>query len=237
MPKIAFAQVGKFRSDLAIGVNGGIAMNSVTFTPKIQQGMKMGSELGVSIRYTCEKYFAAVCALQAEVNFSRLGWTENIENETYSYMRNMDYISVPFMARLGFGRERKGLMGYIILGPQLAFCIGENDTRSGEWIDTANPYDPEGPTINIPQYPEGPTEHYNLAVQKKFGYGIVGGAGMEFSHPRIGHFALDGRYFFGLSDIFNNGKKDPFGRSANSTIMVKLSYFWDIKKTKDDTIK
>lgn len=226
MPKLAFAQVGEFRSDLAIGVNGGIVMNTVTFSPKIQQGMKLGPELGVSVRYTCEKYFAAVCALQAEVNFSRMGWTENIENGSYSYVRNMDYINVPFMARLGFGRERKGVMGYVIVGPQISFCIGESDTRTGEWTDQ-----------NLPLYPEGPTAHYNLGIEKKFGYGIIGGAGIEFSHPRIGHFALDGRYFFGLSDIFNNGKKDPFGRSANSSIMVKLSYFWDVKKTKDDSIR
>ena len=91
--------------------------------------------------------------------------------------------------------------------------------------------------INVPTNPEGPWQHYNLGVEKKFEYGIVGGAGIEFSHPKIGHFALDGRYHFGLSDIFNNGKKDYFGRSANSSIVVKLTYLWDVKKTKDDTIK
>jgi hypothetical protein len=65
------AQVGKYRSDLAIGINGGIVMNSVSFSPRVQQGMLIGPELGVSLRYTCEKYFAAVCAVQAEINFSR----------------------------------------------------------------------------------------------------------------------------------------------------------------------
>lgn len=237
IPSLASAQVGQYRSDLAIGINGGIVMNSVSFSPRVQQDMTIGPELGVSLRYTCEKYFAAVCALQAEVNFSRLGWSEKAENGTYSYTRNMNYINVPFMARLGFGRERKGFMGYIILGPQFGFCIGESDTRLGEWVDAVNPHDPEGPTINIPANAEGPTEHYNLPVEKKFTYGITGGAGMEFSNPSIGHFTLEGRYMFGLSDIFNNGKKDPFGRSANSSIVVKLSYFWDIKKTKDNTIK
>ena len=76
-----------------------------------------------------------------------------------------------------------------------------------------------------------------MAIEKKFQYGITGGAGVEFSHPKVGHFALEGRYYFGLSDIFNNGKKDIFGRSANSTITVKLSYFIDVKKTKDNSIK
>lgn len=237
VPLLASAQVGKYRSDLAIGVNGGLLMNRVTFSPRVQQSMLMAPEFGVTVRYTCEKYFAMVCALQAEVNYSRQGWKEVPENGNYTYQRNMDYIHVPFMARLGFGRERKGVMGYLILGPQIGFCIGENDIRTGEWEDAINPYDPEGPMINVPKNPEGPWQHYNLGIEKKFEYGIVGGAGIEFSHPKIGHFALDGRYYFGLSDIFNNGKKDYFGRSANSSIVVKLTYLWDVKKTKDDTIK
>lgn len=220
------AQVGRYRSDLAVGVNGGLLMNRVTFSPRVQQNMYMGPEVGLSLRYTCEKYFAAVCALQVEVNYSRQGWSEMAEDGSYSFRRDMDYIHIPFMARLGFGRERKGVMGYIIAGPQLGYCLHENSTRTGEW--TA-----EG----IPATPEGTTAHYNKAVEKPFEYGIVGGAGIEFSHPRMGHIALEGRYLFGLSDIFGNGKKDPFGRSANSTILVKLSYFFDVRKTKDSSIR
>ena len=225
LPMISMAQVGEFRSDLAIGVNGGLLMNRVTFSPKVQQVMSYGQEFGVSFRYTCEKYFAAVCAVQAEVNFSRQGWREAEEDGTYTYQRHMNYIHIPVFARMGFGRERKGLMGYFLVGPQLGFCIGESDERTGTWTDN-----------NLPKYPEGPTSHYNLAVEKKFEYGIAAGAGIEFSHPKVGHFAVDGRYHFGLSDIFNNGKKDPFGRSANSSIIVKLSYFWDVKKTPSNKI-
>ncbi len=226
LPLLASAQVGKYRSDLAIGINGGLIMNKVTFSPSVQQGMAMGPEIGLSLRYTCEKYFAAVCALQVELNYSRQGWKEAPENGTYTYARALDYIHIPFMARMGFGRERKGFMGYVILGPELGYCIGDSDTRTGEWTE-------EG----LPKYPEGPTAHYNKAVEKKFEYGILGGAGLEFSHPRVGHFALEGRYVFGLSDFFGNGKKDPFGRSAHSSIVVKMSYFWDIKKTKDKSIR
>ncbi len=226
LPLLASAQVGKYRSDLAIGINGGVIMNSVTFSPRVQQGMSIGPELGLTLRYTCEKYFALVCAFQTEVNYSRQGWKESIENGTYTYTRSLDYIHVPFLARLGFGRERKGFMGYIILGPEIGFCIGDSDKRTGEWTD-------EG----LPKYPQGSTEQYNKAVEKKFEYGIIGGAGLEYSHPRIGHIAIDARYLFGLSDIFGNGKKDPFGRSAHSGIIVKMSYFWDIKKTKDKSIK
>lgn len=226
LPLMAAAQVGKYRSDLAIGVNGGIIMDRMTFSPRVQQGMAIGPEIGLSFRYTCEKYFAAVCALQTEVNYSRQGWKEIPENGTYTYARTLDYVHIPFMARMGFGRERKGFMGYIVLGPEIGFCIGDHEQRTGEWTE-------EG----LPKQPEGPTAQYGKAVEKKFEYGILGGAGVEFSHPRVGHFALEGRYLFGLSDIFGNGKKDPFGRSAHSSIVVKMSYFWDIRKTKDKSIR
>ncbi len=43
---------------------------------------------------------------------------------------------------------------------------------------------------------------------------------------------LEGRYYYGLGDIFKNTKKDYFGRSGNSSITVKLSYLFDIIKTK-----
>ncbi|MEE1287511.1 MAG: PorT family protein, partial [Bacteroidaceae bacterium] len=46
-PVMASAQVGKYRSDLAIGVNGGLLMNRVTFSPRVQQSMLMAPEFGV----------------------------------------------------------------------------------------------------------------------------------------------------------------------------------------------
>lgn len=222
---IMHAQVGKFRSDLAIGVNTGLVMNRVSFKPSVPQNMHMGLEMGISLRYTCEKYFSAVCALQTEVNFSQLGWKEDIRHSDDTYQRTMNYINIPFLARLGWGRERKGFMGYIIAGPQIGFCIGESETRTGEWSDY---------TIAMR---EGSTRQYDLQCQRKFAYGITAGAGLEFSRPKIGHFTLEARYNFGLSDIFDNSKRDPFQRSANSTISVKLTYLYDILKTKTGTIK
>ena len=49
---------------------------------------------------------------------------------------------------------------------------------------------------------------------------------------KAGHFLLEGRYYYGLSDIFGNGKSDVFGRSANGTIIIKASYLFDIIRTK-----
>ena len=37
-------------------------------------------------------------------------------------------------------------------------------------------------------------------------------------------------YYYGLSDFYNNSKKDPFGRSGHSYIGARLTYLFDLKK-------
>ena len=218
---ILHAQVGEARKDLAIGVSGGYVLNKVSFNPTIKQNFHTGTTFGISLRYTCEKYFAALCALQAEVNYTEMGWKEKIETSTDTYQRQMGYIQVPLLANIGFGRERGGAMGFIVLGPQIAFCINEDEKRGGEWTEET-----------LSKRPNQIVEQYDLQVQKKFEYGLTGGAGLDLSTRSGHHFLLEGRYYYALSDIFKNSKKDPFGRSANGAILIKASYLFDIIKTK-----
>jgi hypothetical protein len=76
-----------------------------------------------------------------------------------------------------------------------------------------------------------------MAIQRKFDYGIVVGGGIEFSHRRMGHFIVEGRYYYGLGDIFDNTKTDYFGRSNFGQIVIKASWLFDIIRTKNDKIK
>lgn len=214
------AQIGESRCDLAVGVNGGVTLDKIQFVPTIKQNFKLGKTFGASVRYTCEKYFKMICALQAEVNYTELGWQELIETSSDTYERTISYVQIPLLARLGFGREERGLQGYILLGPQLGFYLSDNEKRSGEFS-----------TSTLLLRPNGVTQQYRLPIQNSFDYGITGGAGLEFS-TSVGHFMLDARYNFSLSDIFHNTKQDPFGRSAHGAITAKLTYFFDIIKTK-----
>ncbi len=221
-PALLKAQVGQPRNDFAVGVNGGYIFNRVSFNPTIKQKWKGGETFGISLRYTCEKYFSAICAVAAELNYANLGWKEFIETSDETYSRDVRYIQLPLLARMGWGRERRGAQFFIQVGPQVGFCISEKAHLGGDW------------TVDSPgRRPNGIVEQYTLDVENKFEYGITGGAGVELS-TRAGHILLDGRYFYGLSDMFHNGKKDPFGRSANGAIIVKLSYLFDIIKTKGE---
>lgn len=221
---VGFSQIGEPRHNIAVGFSGGVTLNTIGFEPTIKQSMHVGPTFGVVARFTSEKYFKLLCALQLEINYTQLGWKEKILNKDSeplpdTYQRHQNYIQIPFLARLGYGHEHKGVMGYLLAGPQIGYCFGEK-TKQSEF--TLNE---EG----VPERPNGMIAQYSMPIERKFDYGITAGLGMELS-TKIGHFLIEGRYYYGLSDIFKNSKKDIFGRSNNGTIIAKFTYLFDIKK-------
>lgn len=241
LPFTARAQVGDYRNNLAIGINGGYMLSSISFVPEVPQTMLGGLTGGLTIRYTCEKYFSSICAITAEVNYSQTGWKEEIldaddqpvvNGETglaEEYSRRINYIQVPLLARLGWGRERKGLQGFIQIGPQLGFYLDES-TKANFNIDHPNTGDRishiSGPDIGGVHF----SNMYHMPVENKLDYGIVGGAGIELSLSKMGHILLEGRYYFGLGNIYGNSKKDYFARSNYNNITVKMTYLFDVFK-------
>jgi hypothetical protein len=246
----ARAQIGEHRNDLAVGFSGGYMMSSVNFLPRVPQGQLGGLTGGVIVRYTCEKYFKSICSLVGEVNYSQMGWKEDIQNtldepvpvlnpetgeeiegSAEAYQRRINYIQIPVMARLGWGRERKGLQFYFQVGPQISFYLSEEAKYN---FDLDHP--------NLPSFlhvgrRSTVTNHYHMPVENKFDYGIAGGIGLEFSHPKIGHFLVDGRYYYGLGNIYGNTKRDYFAISNFQAISVKLTYLFDVFKVNDPKIK
>lgn len=210
----AAAQLGEERRNWAVGINGGVNFNNISFIPKIKQNMPMGITGGVTARYISEKYFAMICGIQAELNYSQRGWEEKIEDNTNTYSRTMNYLELPILAHLAFGKDR-GAQFFLNLGPQLGFMICEKENKSSDW-DTST-------------RPNGVEQQYGLMTQKRFDYGIVGGGGLEI-RTGAGNFLLEGRYYFGLADFFNSTKKDPFEKSAHTTISARLTYLFDITK-------
>ena len=158
--------------------------------------------------------------MQAEINYANMGWKEDIDPEISSdtYYRDMRYIQMPIFARLSWGRERKGFLFGLLIGPQIGYCFSETEHYSDPWVGSPRPN-------NV-------TKQYGKAVERRFEYGISGGLSFEIGTKKAGRFVLEGYYFYGLSDIFNNSKKDPFGRSANGALIVKAAYLYDIIRTK-----
>lgn len=229
MPFRAVAQVGEYRNEFSVGGGVGVALNSVGFTPRVPQGMHIGPTAGVTARYVCEKYYSMICSIVAEVNYTSLGWKENIldaydqkvinpvTGNAEEYSRTITYLQVPIFAHLAWGKEHSGCNFFFRAGPQLGVMLGES-TSANFNISEANMQDRANSTVR----------QYTMDVERKFDYGIAGGLGMEYSVPHLGHFLLEGRYYYGLGNIYNDSKRDYFGKSNNSTIMVKLTYLTDI---------
>jgi hypothetical protein len=226
-----------------MGVNGGYMLSSVNFLPKVPQSMHTGLTGGLTLRYTSEKYFSSICALVAELNYAQSGWKESIlrpddepvinavTGKPEEYQRNINYMQLPVFARLGWGRERKGLQFFFQVGPQIGFYMSESTKMNFNFKDRTPVYeDGSGRTSPV-------VAQDTMAVENKLDYGIAGGLGLEVSHPKLGHFLLEGRYYYGLGNIYGNSKRDYFAISNFQTISVKLTYLFDLTRTKNDRIR
>ena len=230
-PLLAFGQIGDHRSDFAVGVNGGYALNNIGFVPKVTQGMHGGITGGLAYRYVCEKYFNTICSIYGEVNFSKIGWKENIVDIddrkvvnpttglTEEYSRTLTYVQVPVFAHLAWGKEDGGIQVFVNLGPQFGYFLNES---------TESNFTKEN--MNLPQRANQQTAQYAMPAENKFDYGIAVGGGVELSLRHVGHFLVDGRYYYGLGNIYGDSKRDYFQKSNHGMITVKLAYLFDLVK-------
>lgn len=233
LPGRSCAQIGEHRDDLAVGGGAGVVFSSVGFKPKVPQGMHMGPTFGVVGRYVCEKYYTMICSVVGEVNFASVGWKEDIRDKRDNkvvnaftgkpeeYSRTISYVQVPVFAHLAWGNEVSGCNFFFQAGPQIGFFLGESTSKN---FDLDN--------INMTDRSNSVTRQYTMDVEKTFDYGIAGGLGVEYSRPRLGHFLIEGRYYYGLGNIYGATKRDYFGVSNFSNISIRLTYLFDLKTTK-----
>lgn len=213
IPQIVSAQ-GNFQSELSWGVNGGVSMSSVSFNPRIPQSKLRQGVGGLSARYISEKHFG----IQCELNYSQRGWKEMYpDSVNRHYSRSLAYLELPVLTHIYFETGKRGRIIFN-LGPQIGYFLSQKELES-----------------NIDKNKDK-TPNYVMSIQNRFDWGLCFGGGFEF-RTDIGNFILDGRYYFGLSDIFDNSKivKNPetvafnFAASSNQVICVKLTYLFKLK--------
>lgn len=201
-----FSQSNSFKQELSVGPSFGMTLSSISFAPKVNKSLKNGFAGGVTLRWNTEKNLG----LQAELNFTQQGWKELFEEQPeYEYSRTINYVELPFLTHIYFGGNRFKV--FVNLGPKIGYALGES---------TKSNLNGAAPNRNNAQH--------DLEVQKKFDWGLCGGPGVELK-TGVGSFLLEGRYYYALGDIFNSEKKDPFSRSANQVIAVKLTYLVNLK--------
>ena len=213
-----YSQKKVFDNELYIGVGGGAYASSVDFVPSIPQNQKIDFFGGVSAKYITQNHLGLII----EANYSRRGWEEEYDSESdFSYSRTLNYLEVPFMTHIYFGDKARFIIN---VGPQISFLLNDKQSMSSALasdVEARQAIDPDAP-IGVQYSP--------FSELNRFDYGIVGGVGMTLQ-TGIGNFDLEGRYYFGLGDVFESrrSKNSYFGRSAHRLIEAKLTYYIKVR--------
>ncbi len=196
-----FAQEkNEFSTEAFVGIKGGVNCTTVSFLPEVEQSLSTHPNFGLMARYVAEKHFG----IQGELNFSQRGWKEKTSGD-FEYSRNMNYLEIPVLAHLYFGRKGRLIFN---IGPEISFLIKDTEKSTIEGNDTR-------------------AQHAN--ADKKFEYGLCAGIGFEHCFKKL-RYAIEGRYYYGLGDFFDNGTQSKFERSAHRIISLNLVIMAPIKK-------
>ncbi len=204
----------RYDSNVALGVKGGAGVSRVFFNPSVRQLLKVGGCAGVTFRYIEENYFGLI----AECLWTQRGWKENFEELPYHYERTLNYIQIPVMAHIYFGRRGRFFFN---AGPEVGVFIGESSKSN---------FDPWN-TENLPDFPNRnrTNSQMTMKVSQKFDYGISAGLGGEFNINRQQSVCLEARFYFGLGNIFPSARADVFSASNTMSVMVTAGYWFRIK--------
>lgn len=213
-PMVAMAQT-HYESRVSVGGKAGMTMSRTLFNPSVPQSMLSGYMAGIAFRYAEEKNFG----LLVEINLEQRGWKEDFEENPFEYSRQLTYLQIPIMTHITFGSSK--VKGFFNAGPEIGYMIGETVTTN---FDVNNYANIEG----FPIYNRN-NEQLTLPVKNKIDYGISAGAGIEFIAKRKHSFLLEGRFYYGLGNVFGSRKKDAFSASTSMSIMVTLGYMYRLK--------
>ena len=179
-----------------LGASAGATGSMVMFSPMVAQDFQTGMNAGAAFRYIGDQNVG----MQMELNFIQYGWQEK---GTSNHNRMLNYMEVPFLTHIYFGRA---VRGFINFGPKVDFLLLENSS-------------------DLPS--DLQVQHYR--VDNKFDYGLCGGFGMSVNTRKAGCYQLEARFAYHLGSLFNNKKNDYFGASNIMALSVNLGWFFRYK--------
>ena len=204
-----------YKPHLSVGFKGGMTMSEMSFSPSVKQSFNNGTTGAVTFRYTEEKLFGLI----AEIGWAQRGWKEKFEDSPCQYSRSLTYLKLPLLTHIYFGSPR--FKCFVNLGPEFDFMISENISSNFDYRD---PLKAEGFPSEARM-----TQQMAMDIKNKFDYGITGGVGIEFYLTPRNSVTLEGRYYFGLGNIFPAAKADTFSASRITSIEITLGYNFRLK--------
>lgn len=203
-----------YSSNVAIGVKGGYDLSQVFFNPSVRQKFAPGMTAGVTFRYIEENHFGLI----AELNFVQRGWAEDFEEAPYNYRRTLNYVELPLLAHIFFGRRGRFFFN---AGPQVGLYLGDSTEAN---------FDPKE-MASLPEFPyrNRMNEQMLLSVSQKIDYGISAGLGAEFNVNKRNSLSLEARFYFGLGNVFPSKRADTYSASNQMTLSATVGYWFRIK--------
>ena len=171
--------------------------------------MSLGVHGGVNHE---EKHFGFII----EANFEQRGWAENFDEAPFSYSRTINYVQIPFMSHIYFGRRHKF---FINLGPSVSFKTGDSVKSNFDYSNVGS----------VPDFPVHTSQQYGYPTKGAVDFGISGGLGGELGITRRHSIYLEARYYFGIANVLPAGRTDHFKSSNPMALSISLGYWFRMK--------
>ena len=203
-----------------VGFKGSGHVSQVLFEPAIGLNFDFlpGIETGAVVKVSANPNVA----LQAELNFTQKGWTENFarasdnidiinldRTQTFRY----NYLQVPILTHIYVGGNKFKV--FMNLGPHFALLMSADSSRSTD-----------AQAEDIASY------RYESSKAVNFEYGVTAGAGINFTIHKS-TFQIEGRLTQGLNNIINRDSENAPTASLNQLVGVSLTYFFRLKDKKE----
>lgn len=202
-----FGQPKDFKTELYIGATGGATFSKVRFYPNIIESYNQGTSEGIMFRLISEPHIG----FQVEINYTQKGWKQ----DSVGYSRRLDYVSLPIMTHINLGS--KVFRFTINLGPEVAYMISEKEKFS-----TLTP---------VSSGDAGYRAYFGKPTDTQLDFLFTAGIGMEYHLKSGGAFALEGRAYYSLPNLFDPNKY-IYKTSQSNGVQVKLAYLFQLNKKK-----
>jgi hypothetical protein len=207
-----FGQPIDFKPELYIGVKGGETFSKVRFYPNVIESYQVGKSGGIMFRLISEPHIG----FQVEVNYTQKGWKE----DSIGYSRLLNYISIPVMTHISFGS--KAFRFTFNLGPEVAYRFSEEEKfKSGTTPSSGDP---------------GYRTYFGKPTDSQLDLLFTAGLGFEYHLKKGGAFALEGRAFYSLPNLFNPNNY-PYKISQSNGAQVTFAYLFQLNKKKKKASK
>jgi len=210
------AQAQRYYSpDFSVGVRAGATLSQMAWSPSVIQKFTPGVTLGLVARYTEENYFGVI----GELNLTQRGWAESFDKETgLEYKRQFTYVQLPVMTHIFFGSKK--FRFFVNLGPEIGVMVGDKIKANFDYGDIGS----------VAKFPANHrSEQLNMEVAHRIDYGIAGGLGCEARIKGKHSFMIEGRFYYGIGNVFSSNRGDTFGASRGMSIEVTAAYLFRLK--------